>query len=89
MTESAEEPRGWKETAEDWVWARWRWLIALVVLLFVLNNLAGTVVGVVGLMALGNRVAGRLLKARRVLEQVRGIVADSDDVREDVEGKGG
>jgi hypothetical protein len=88
MTESGEVSRDWKGTIADWIWARWRWLIALVVLVFALNNLAGSVVGIVGLIALANRTAGRLLKARSVVQQVRQIVTDPDDFREEVERKG-
>ncbi len=68
----------------DWVAARWRWLVVAVLLIFALNNIAGLVVGITGLIALANRVAGRALKARRVVEQVQQIVSGPDDPRDDV-----
>ena len=85
MTISGEESRDWKEVLVDWVGARWRWLIVAVVLLFALNNLVGLVVGSMGLIAVVNRVVGRVLKARRVVQQVQQIVANPDDLREEVE----
>ena len=69
----------------DWVAARWRWLIVAVVLLFAFNNLVGFVVGSLGLMAFANRIAGRVLSARRVVQQVQQIVSDPDDGREEGE----
>ena len=89
MTVSGETPRDWMAALADRVWARWRWLVVLVVLVFVLNNVVGLVVGTVGLIALANRIAGRLLKARTVLQQVRQIVTDPDDCREEVDRTGG
>ena len=68
----------------DWVGARWRWLIVAVVLLFALNNLVGSVVGIMGLIAFANRVVGRVLKARRVVQQVQQIVTNPDDLQEEV-----
>ena len=68
----------------DWVAARWRWLLVAVVLLFALNNFAGFVVGGIGLMAFVNGVVGRVLRARRVVEQIQQIVTDPDDLREEV-----
>ena len=68
----------------DWVGARWRWLIVAVVLLFALNNLVGSVVGIMGLIAFANRVVGRVLRARRVVAQVQQIVTNPDDLREEV-----
>jgi hypothetical protein len=53
-------------------------LILAVLLLFAFNNLAGLAVGIMGLMAFANRVAGRVLAARRVVQQVQEIVADPD-----------
>jgi hypothetical protein len=53
-------------------------------LLFAFNNLVGVVVGAVGLIAFANQVAGRLLGARRVMEQVQQIVSDSDDRGEEM-----
>ena len=82
MTISSEESRDWKAILADRVAARWRWLILAVLLLFAFNNLAGVVVGVMGLIAFANRVAGRVLKAQRVVQQVQEIVADPDDRRD-------
>ncbi len=79
MTVPSETPRDWREALEDRVWARWRWLIVLVVFVFVLNNLAGFLVGIVGVLALANRIAGRVMNARRLAQQVRQIVADPSD----------
>ncbi len=84
MTISDEESRDWKEILVDWVGARWRWLIVAVVLLFAFNNLVGLVVGFMGLIALANRVAGRVLRTRRVVQQVQQIVTNPDDLREEV-----
>ncbi len=85
MTISGEESRDWNEILVNWVAARWRWLIVAVVLLFAFNNLVGLVVGIMGLMALGNRVLGRVLSARRVVQQVQQIVTDPDDTRGELE----
>ncbi len=71
----------------DWVAARWRWLIVAVVLLFAFNNFVGFVVGGMGLMAFVNRVVGRVLRARRVVQQVQQIVTNPDDLREEVRAK--
>jgi len=79
MTVPSETPRDWREALEDRVWARWRWLIVLVVFVFVLNNLAGFLVGIVGVLALAHRIAGRVMNARRLAQQVRQIVADPSD----------
>jgi len=87
MTISGEESQDWKETLADWVGARWRWLIVAVVLLFAFNNLAGLVVGITGLIAFANSVAGRVLRARRVVQQVQQIVTNPDDLREEAEPK--
>jgi hypothetical protein len=84
MTISGEESRDWKEILMDWVAARWRWLIVAVVLLFALNNLVGSVVGIMGLIAFGNRVVGRVLRTRRVVQQVQQIVSNPDELREEV-----
>ena len=89
MTVSGDVSRDWREILGDWVLARWRWLVVVVVLVFALNNLLGLVVGAVGLTALANGVAGRLLKARRVVQQARQIVADPDDLPEEVDRKCG
>ena len=83
MTISGEESQDWKETLVDWVGARWRWLIVAVVLLFAFNNLVGLVVGITGLIAFANSVVGRVLRARRVVQQVQQIVTNPDDLREE------
>ena len=85
MTISEEESRDWKETIVDWVGARWQWLIVPVVLVFAFNRLAGLVVGVLGLIAVANRVVGRVLKARRVVQQLQQIVTNPDEFQEEVE----
>ena len=84
MTISGEESRDWKEILMDWVGARWRWLIVAVVLLFAFNTLVGSIVGIMGLIAFVNRVVGRVLRARRVVQQVQQIVTNPDDLREEV-----
>ncbi len=84
MTTSDQDAQDWKGKLGDWIATRWRGLIVAVVLLFVLNNLAGLLVGSLGLIAFANRIAGRVLGARRVIQQVREIVSDSDDRGEDV-----
>ena len=63
----------------------WRWLIVPVVLVFAFNRLAGLVVGLLGLIAVANRVVGRVLKARRVVQQLQQIVTNPDDFQEEVE----
>ncbi len=83
MTNSGEESRDWTEVLVDWVGARWRWVIVAVVLLFALNNLAGLVVGIMGLTAVVNRVVGRVLAMRRVVQQVQQTVTKPDDRREE------
>jgi len=85
MTISGEDPRDWKEILADWLGARWRWLIVAVLLLFAFNNLVGSVVGIMGLIAFVNRVVGRALRARKVIQQVQQIVANPDDLPEEVE----
>ena len=67
----------------DWVAAQWRWLLVAAVVLFALNNFVGFVVGGIGLMAFVNGLIGRVLRARRVVEQIQRIVIDPDDVREE------
>ncbi len=84
MTISGEDPRDWKEILADWLGARWRWLIVAVLLLFAFNNLVGSVVGIMGLVAFVNRIVGRVLRTRRVVQQVQQIVTDPDDLREEV-----
>ena len=82
MTISGEESRDWKESLVDWVEARWRWLIVAVLLLFAFNNLVGSVVGIMGLIAFVNRLVGRV--TRRVVQQVQQIVTNPDNLREEV-----
>jgi hypothetical protein len=84
MTVPAEESRDGKEVLVAWLEARWRWLIVAVLLLFAFNNLVGLVVGFLGLVAFANRIVGRVLKARRVVQQVQQIVTNPDDVREEI-----
>jgi hypothetical protein len=84
MTISGEESRNWKESLVGWVEARWRWLIVAVLLLFAFNNLVGSVVGIMGLIAFVNRLVGRVLKTRRVVQQVQQIVTNPDNLREEV-----
>lgn len=64
-----------------WIWARWRWLLAGVVLLFILNNLAGIVVGAVGLVAFANRIVGGVLGGLRAVQQVQEIVGGPEEGR--------
>jgi hypothetical protein len=85
MTISGEKSRDWKETLVDWVGSQWRWIVAIIVLLFAFNRIAGLVAGLMGLVALINRVIGRAMKMRTVVEQVQQIVTNSDDLREEVE----
>ena len=84
MTTSGQDARDWKGRLGDWIAARWRGLIVAVVLLFVLNNLVGFLVGSLGLIAFANRIAGRVLGAQRVVQQVRQIVSDPDDRGDEV-----
>ena len=85
MTTPVEESPDGKEVLVDWVGAHWRWLIVAVLLLFAFNNLAGLVVGVMGLIAVANRVVGRVLKARKLVQQVQQIVTNPDDHGEEIE----
>ncbi len=85
MTISDEESRDWKEILVDWVGARWQWLIVPIVLVFAFNRLAGLVVGLLGLIAVANRVVSRVLRARRVVQQLQQIVTNPDDLQEEVE----
>ncbi len=84
MTISGEESRDWTGILADWLGTRWRWLFVAVVLLFAFNNLVGSVVGIMGLIAVVNRVVGRVLRARRVVQQFQQIVTNPDDLREEV-----
>ena len=84
MTISGQDAPDWKGQLGDWIGARWRWLIAAALLLFAINNLAGLLVGSLGLIAFVNRIAGRVLSARRVVKQVQQIVSDGDDRGEEV-----
>jgi len=79
MTSTGEESRDWTEVVVQWVGARWRWLIVGVLLLFAFNNLVGLVVGTMGLIAVANGVLGRVLKAKRIVQQVQGLVTHPDD----------
>ena len=85
MTISGDESRDWMEGLVDWARARWRWLIVAVVLLFAFNNLVGLVVGSMGLIAVVNRVVGRVLSTRRAVQQIQQMVSNPDDVREEIE----
>ena len=84
MTISSQDARDWKGKLGDWIGARWRWLVAAFVLLFVINNIVGLLVGSLGLIAFANRIAGRLLSAQKVVQQVQEIVSDHDDRGEEV-----
>ena len=79
MTISGQDSTDWGEKLGAWIGARWQWLIVAVLLLFAFNNFVGVVVGSLGLIAFANRIAGRLLGARRVVQQVQQIVSDPDD----------
>ncbi|HAC07064.1 MAG TPA: hypothetical protein DC060_21945 [Gemmatimonadetes bacterium] len=59
-------------------------MVAAFVLLFVINNIVGLLVGSLGLIAFANRIAGRLLSAQKVVQQVQEIVSDHDDRGEEV-----
>ena len=75
-----EEPQpDWRDALADRFWARWRLWLVLVVLVFALNSFAGLVAGGLGVIAFANRLAGRALRARRLVEQARQIVSDSDE----------
>ena len=82
MTISDERSRDWKEDLVDWVGSQWRWILVIIVLLFAFNRLAGLAAGLMGLIALVNRVVGRAMKMRKVVEQVQQIVTEPDDSRE-------
>tara|TARA_Y100000590_G_scaffold465364_1_gene637469 strand:- start:7472 stop:7750 length:279 start_codon:yes stop_codon:yes gene_type:complete len=82
MTISDERPRDWKEDLVDWVGSQWRWILVGIVLLFAFNRLAGLAAGLMGLIALVNRIVGRAMKMRKVVEQVQQIVTEPDDLRE-------
>jgi hypothetical protein len=66
-----------------WLGARWQWLVVGVLLLFALNKLVGLIVASLGLITFANGIAGRLLGARRVVQQVQELVRDPDDPAED------
>lgn len=84
MTTSGQDTETWEGKLGAWLGARWRWLVVAVVLLFAFNKLVGIAVGSLGLIAVANRVAGRVLGARRVVQQVQQIVSDPDDPGEGV-----
>jgi len=79
MSPTADAPPDRKEAFADRVWAQWRWLVAAVILVFVLNNFLGVIAGAAGALAFAGRISGRLLKARRMVEEVQRLVADPDD----------
>ena len=79
MTISSEEAGDRKETFLDWAITHWRWFVVPIVLLFALNNIAGLVVGIMGLSAVVNGFVGRVLKAKRVVQQVQQMVASPDE----------
>ncbi len=79
MTISSEEAGDRKETFLDWAITHWRWFVVPIVLLFALNNIAGLVVGIMGLSAVVNGFVGRVLKAKRVVQQVQQMVASTDE----------
>ena len=81
MTATPEPRPDWRDALADRFWARWRLWVVVVVLVFALNSLAGILAGSLGLIAFANRMAGRALRARRMVEEARRIVADSDDLR--------
>lgn len=83
MTISGQSSQDREGRLGAWVRARWQWLIVAVLLLFALNKLVGGVVGAVGLIVFANRLAGRLLAARRVVQQVHQVVSDPDDSGEE------
>jgi len=78
------DSRDWGVRLGAWLGARWQWLVVGVLLLFALNNLVGVVVGALGLLAFVNGIAGRLLGARRVVQQVQKMVGDPEDPEEGV-----
>jgi hypothetical protein len=79
MTVSDQDSRDWEGRLGAWMGARWQWLIVAVLLLFALNSLVGVAAGAVGLLLFANRIVGRLLGARKVVQQVQQMVSDSDD----------
>lgn len=79
MTAPDQESRDLGEKVGAWLGARWQWLVLVTVLLFALNNLVGIIVGAVGLILFANRIAGRLLAAQRVVQEVQQVAGDSDD----------
>jgi len=81
MTTSPEPTPDWRDALADRFWARWRLWVVVVALVFALNSLAGVLAGSLGLIAFAHRIAGRALRARRMVEEARRIVADSDDLR--------
>ena len=84
MTEPNQDSPDWGEKVGAWLGARWQWLVVGVLLLFALNNLVGVIVGAVGLILFANRIAGRLLSAGRMAQQVHRIIGDPDDHGDDV-----
>ena len=84
MTSSGQNSRDWGEKLGAWIGARWQWVIVAVLLLFAFNNFVGVAVSVVGLIVFANRIAGRLLGARRVVQQVQRVVSERDDRGEEL-----
>ena len=74
-----EPKKDWRDALADRFWARWRLWLVLVVLIFALNSLAGILAGTLGVIAFANRLAGRALSARRMVQQARDLVADRDE----------
>ena len=79
MNSSDQPAPDWTDRLADWIAARWRWLVAGVVFLFVLNNFAGLMAGAFGLIAFANRIAGKVLSAQRVVRQVQDVVGESEE----------
>jgi hypothetical protein len=84
MTDSGQDSPDWEARLGAWLGARWQWLVAGVLLLFAFNKLVCLVVAAVGLLTFANGIAGRVLGARRVVQQVQQMVGDPDDPEEEV-----
>lgn len=82
MTGTPETQPDWKEALGDRIWSRWRLWVVIVVVVFALNNLAGLLAGGLGLIAFAHRITGRALMARRLVEQTRRVLSDSDEVQD-------
>jgi hypothetical protein len=79
MTDADEDAPDWTDKLADGIAARWRWLVVAVLVVFVLNNVAGLVAGALALFAFANRVAGRVLSARKVAQQIQRFVDEPED----------